>query len=330
MSRITRRQMSGLLTATATGALTIKAPAVWSQANMTKIRAGVVPVLDAGAFIAAQAQGYFAAERLAVEVTPTPGGGPAMAALVANQFQFAMSTITTIIAGASEGVDLRIVAPTSIANAPPNDYTSILVRKDGSVRSGSDTAGKIGASHLLQNLLWICLRMWVDQTGGNSAKNSIIEVRFPQQADALLQGRVDYVASIEPFMSAQVQANPDKLEIISGLCGGMMPGTVVAAFAATQTYIDRNKEIVQAFARAHRKGAEWCEGNKGNTDHIELIAKFTQLPPERLRTMLAWPSYPQGVDAANLDRIAEGMKRYGMLNSAPKAESYLYETARAI
>ena len=49
---------------------------------------------------------------------------------------------------------------------------------------------------------------------------------------------------------------------------------------------------------------------------------------DRLRALLAWPSYPRGVDTANLDRIAEGMKRYGMLTSVPKAESYLYETGR--
>lgn len=329
MASITRRQASRLIAGTATGGYLLKAPAVWSQANVTKIRVGVVPVMDAGAFIAAQAQGYFAAERLEIEVTPTPGGGPAMAAVVANQFQLAMSTITTMIAGVAEGVDLRVVAPTTIANAPPNDYTSILVRKDGSIRSGTDTAGKIGASHLLQNLLWICQRMWVDQTGGDSTKTQIIEVRFPQQADALLQKRVDYVASIEPFMSAQIQANPDKLEIISGLCGGMMPGTLVAAFAATQSYIDRNKEVVHAFVRAHRKGAAWCEANKGNASHVDLIAKFTQLPPERLRSLIAWPSYPQTVDTANLDRIAAGMKRYGMLTAVPDAAGYLYETARA-
>lgn len=323
-----RRVATKLIAAAASGGTILKAPAVWSQANVTKIRVGVVPVLDAGAFIAAQAQGYFAAERLEIEVTPTPGGGPAMAAVVADQFQLAMSTITTMIAGVAEGVDLRIVAPTSIAKAPPNDYSGIMVRRDGSVRSGADVNGKTGASHLLQNLLWICLRAWVDATGGDSAKNPIIEVRFPQQADALMQGRVDYVASIEPFMSAQVQANPDKLELVSGLCGRMMPNTVVAAFAATQTYIDRNKEIINAFARAHKKGAAWCEQNKGNTAHIELIAKFTQLQPERLRGLLAWPEYPQGIDAAILDRIAQGMTRYGMLTSIPAASSYLHETAR--
>ena len=53
----------------------LSAPAVWAQSTMTNLRVGVVPVLDAGAFFIAQANGYFAKERLDVAVTPTPGGG---------------------------------------------------------------------------------------------------------------------------------------------------------------------------------------------------------------------------------------------------------------
>ena len=327
MATISRRTATGLIAGTAAAGFTLKAPSVWSQANITKIKAGVVPVMDAGGFFAAQTQGFFAAERLEVETVPTPGGGPSMAALVANQFQVAMSTVTTMIQGVDEGVDLRIVSAASAAKPPPDDPSNIMVRK-GTIKTGADTAGKVGASHLLQNLLFVCLRLWIDRTGGDSTKANIIEVRFPQQADALLQGRVDFVASNEPFTSAQVAANPDKLEVISGLVGSMMPNSIVAAFAATQDYIDKNKEVVQAFARANKKGAEWCEANKGNTALIDLMAKFTQLPPERLRAVRGWPTFATKVDVQNMDQISAAMKKYGMLQTLTPAEKFVYGTAR--
>lgn len=326
MSTITRRKaiIAGGAAATALG---IKAPAVWSQANMTKITAGIVPVMDAGGFFAAQSQGFFAAERLEVSVATTPGGGPSMAAVASGQWQMAMSTVTTMIQGVEEGVDFRMISPVSAANPPPNDSTGIMVRK-GTIKSGADTAGKTGASHLLQNLLWICMRMWIDKTGGDSSKVNIIEVRFPQQADALLQGRIDFVATGEPFTSAQLAANPDKLEVISGNVGTMMPGTVIAAFASTQSYIDKNKELIQAFVRAHRKGQEWCEANKGNDTLIKLLAGFTQLPPERLKAVKGWPTFAIRIDPANMDQVSEAMKRYGMLKTITPAVKYVHETAR--
>ena len=327
MTLISRRTATGLIAGTAAAGVALASPAVWSQANITKIKVGVVPVMDAGGFFAAQTQGFFAAERLEVESVPTPGGGPSMAALVANQFQLAMSTVTTMIQGVDEGVDLRIVSAVSAAKPAPDDPSGIMVRK-GVIKTGADTIGKVGASHLLQNLLFVCLRLWIDRTGGDSAKSSIIEVRFPQQADALLQGRVDFVASNEPFTSAQVAANPDKLEVISGLVGTMMPNSIVAAFAATQDYIDKNKEIVRAFARANRKGAEWCESNKGNPALIELMAKFTQLPPERLRAVRGWPSFATRVDLENINQISAAMKKYGMIQTVTPADKYVFETAR--
>jgi NitT/TauT family transport system substrate-binding protein len=328
MTIISRRGAAKLIAGTAAMSCGINAPAVWAQSNITKLRVGVVPVLDAGAFFIAQAKGHFAKERLEIEVTPTPGGGPSIAALVANQFQFAMSTVTTMISGVAEGIDMKLVTGVSGARPYPNDYSAILVRRDSGIKSGKDTVGKTGASHLLQNLPWICTRMWIDSTGGDSSKVSIIEVQFPQQQDALLGGRIDFAATNEPFMSAAIQQSPDKLEIVSGLMGTMLPNTIVAAFAATQDYIGKNKAVVEAFVRAYAQGAEWAQQNKNNPELVELVAKFTKLPPERLRALMAWPDYIRAIDASTLDRIAKAMQHYGSLKTVPDTAAMIHETAR--
>ena len=328
MTTISRRKATTLLGGgLAFAGLGIKAPAVWGQSNMTKLRVGVVPVLDAGAFFIAQAQDYFGKERLEVTATPTPGGGPSRAALVAGQLQLSMSTVTTMIHGQQEGLDLKIVSGVSGARPFPNDYSAVMVRKDSGIKTGKDTIGKTGASHLLQNLPWVCTKLWIDTTGGDSSKANIIEVHFPQQEDALLGGRVDYIATNEPFMSAIMLAHSDKLEIVSGLMGTMLPNTVVAAFAASGDYIAKNKEAIEAFARAYQKAADWAQANKGNPDMIESIAKFTKLPPERLKALIAWPEFIKNVDPANLDRIAKAMKRYDALKEVPDTKALVYQTA---
>ncbi len=330
MAKLSRRDATRLLTggAAALGA-GLAAPAVWGQSAVTKLRIGLVPVLDAGGFFIAQAQGHFAKERLEIEVTPTPGGGPSIAALVAGQFQFAMSTVTTMISAAAEGLDLKLVTAVSGAKPAPQDYSGILVRKDSGIKTGKDVVGKTGASHLLQNLPWVCTRLWIDNTGGDSSKAKIIEVQFPQQQDALLANRVDYAASNEPFMSAALLAAPDRLEMVSGLMGTMLPNTIVAAFAASSDYIDKNKAVVDSFVGAYSRGAEWAQANKNSPELIEQVAKFTRLAPERLRSLIAWPDYPRVIDPANLDRIAQAMKRYGSLTTVPDANGLIYSTARA-
>jgi NitT/TauT family transport system substrate-binding protein len=328
MAGISRRQATKLFGAGLAG-LGVSTPAVWAQSNLTKLRVGVVPVLDAGAFFIAQANGFFAKERLEIAVTPTPGGGPSMAALVAGQLQISMSTVTTMIQSRQEGLDLKIISGISGSRPFPNDYSAVMVRKDAGIKTGKDVAGKTGASHLLQNLPWVCTRLWIDNTGGDSSKANIIEVHFPQQEDALLGGRVDYVATNEPFMSATISTHGDKLEIVSGLMGTMLPNTIVAAFAATGDYIAKNAEIVEAFCRAYQSAADWAQANKKSPEMIEPIATFTKLPPERLKALMAWPEFIKTVDPANLDRIGEAMKRYGALKDLPDSKALLYKTASA-
>jgi NitT/TauT family transport system substrate-binding protein len=327
MSSISRRKATRLLGAGLAAGFGIKAPAVWAQSNMTKLRVGVVPVLDAGAFFVAQAQDYFAKERLDISVSPTPGGGPSMAALVAGQLQISMSTVTTMIQSQQEGLDLKIVSGISSAKPFPNDYSAVMVRKGSGIKSGKDTVGKTGASHLLQNLPWVCTRLWIDSTGGDSSKANIIEVHFPQQEDALLGSRVDFIATNEPFMSAIMLAHSDKVEIVSGLMGTMLPNTVVAAFAASGDYIGKNKDVIEAFARAYQKAADWAQANKGSPDMIEAVAKFTKLSPERLKALIAWPEFIKNIDPANLDRIAKAMRRYDALKDVPDTRALIYQTA---
>ena len=328
MTKVTRRQAAKLLGGGLTAAgLGFPMPAVWAQSNMTKLRVGVVPVLDAGAFFIAQANGHFAKERLEISVTPTPGGGPSMAALVAGDLQISMSTVTTMLQSQEEGLNLKIVSGISGSRPYPNDYSAVMVRKDAGIKTGKDVAGKTGGSHLLQNLPWVCLRLWIDKTGGDSSKARIIEVHFPQQEDALLSGRIDYVATNEPFMSASMLAHSDKLEIVSGLMGTMLPNTIVAAFAASGDYIDKNKDTVAAFTRAYQSAADWAQAHKKAPEMIAPIATFTKLPQERLKALMAWPEFIKAVDPANLDRIGEAMMRYGALKKKPDSKALLYKTA---
>jgi NitT/TauT family transport system substrate-binding protein len=328
MTRISRRQATKLLGGGLAG-VGVSAPAVWAQSNMTPLRVGVVPVLDAGAFFIAQAHGYFAKERLEITITPTPGGGPSMAALVAGQLRISMSTVTTMIQSQQEGLNLMIVSGVSGSRPFPNDYSAVMVRKDAGIKTGKDVTGKTGASHLLQNLPWVCTRLWIDNTGGDSSKANIIEVHFPQQEDALLSGRVDYVATNEPFMSATISTHSDKLEIVSGLMGTMLPNTIVAAFAVTGDYLEKNKDVVEAFCRAYQSAADWAQANKKSPEMIEPIATFTKLPQERLKALMAWPEFIKTVDPGNLDRIGEAMKRYGALKDTLDSKALIYKTALA-
>jgi NitT/TauT family transport system substrate-binding protein len=318
------------LGAAATAATGLKAPAVWAQSNMTKMRAGFVPILDSAGLYAALDQGYFKAERLDVEATPTPGGGPSLSAVAAGQFQTGMATVTSVILGAAQGIDFRIITGVDgVGSGPPNDSMALLVRKGSGIKTGADLTGKRVAVQLLNNLPWLCTRMWIDKHGGDSAKVNLVEIHFPQMADALLGGRVDMIATIEPFLSATLDASGDKLDLVAWLISDVLPNSIIATFNCTQDYIDKNKEAVAAFARAYDKGVDWVRKNKDSKEFEKLVGKYTKLPASRIRGMKGWPLFPTTVDPANLDRISAAMKHYGILPQPPDSKALIYQTARA-
>src|SRR2546425_9287327 len=55
----------------------------------SKLRIGVVPVIDMAPFFAALKLGYFDAENIEVDTTPAPGGAAIHPALAAGQFEAA-------------------------------------------------------------------------------------------------------------------------------------------------------------------------------------------------------------------------------------------------
>ena len=142
MSRISRRELSSALAGgLAVAGLSVKAPAVWAQSNMPKIKAAFPPVLDATIFHVGAAKGMFAAERVEVELIPSPGGVATMSAVAADEFQVGIATVTALILGAVEGLNFQIVVPTSfVGSGPPEDLGGLLIsqRKRHDQRSCAD------------------------------------------------------------------------------------------------------------------------------------------------------------------------------------------------
>ena len=68
MTMFSRRSVSKTLAGgLAAASLSVKAPAVWAQSNMPKVKAAFPPVLDAAIFHVGKAKGMYAAERIEVE-----------------------------------------------------------------------------------------------------------------------------------------------------------------------------------------------------------------------------------------------------------------------
>ena len=121
--------------------------------------------------------------------------------------QLATSNIVTLILAANQGIGFQIVTGgAGVGTGVPNEMCALMARKGSGLGSGASFAGRRVAVNTRNNINWLALRMFVDGRGGHSDRVNILEIPFPQMADALLNDRVDAATINEPYATAAMEA----------------------------------------------------------------------------------------------------------------------------
>ena len=326
---ITRRRALSLMGNIGVGvasAVGIGMPSVIAQTT-TRLRVGLIPVIDIAPFHAALKLGYFQAEGIEIDSTPAPGGAAILPALAAGQFDIAFSNTVSILLGAQEGIEFRFITGTCLNAQQSPDVLGLYARKDSNIRSAKDLVGKRISSNTRNNIIWLRIRAWLDKHGVDPASANIVEVPFPQAADALLGGQIDAASLYEPFMTSALELHGDKLVHLGWPFGETSQGSLISQFAAMREYIDKNPAVIERFARAQAKGVDWVNRNRGSKELEEIIAGYTRIPPERQRKMV-FCAFDANLDPAKVQEIADLMKKHGIGGRVPPVEQVIYKTAR--
>ena len=304
-------------------ALGLAAGAAQAQAPI-KLRVSTIPIIDTAPLQVGIAKGFFEAEGLSIDTTPTAGGAAGLPALAAGQVQISFSNIISIVLGAKQGLGFEIITAGSNTGATVPDLAGLVAKKGTSFKTGKDLEGKRVAVNTRNNIIWLYARAWVKATGGDPDKVTYLEVPFPQMIDAVKGDRVDAAFVVEPFMSAGVKS--DAVSIFAWPYNTVQKRVPVAQYVATKTFIQQNPDTIERFARAYNKAVDWTNQNQGNEEWTKIISGYTRMAPEQLKG-LALPPYEKTVDAAGINEVVELMRRNGMIEGAFDAKALIYRTA---
>jgi NitT/TauT family transport system substrate-binding protein len=317
--RVSRR------TALSAAAATLAAPRINAQ-TVTRLRVGIIPVVDIAPLHAAIRQNYFAAEGLEIDTSPAPGGAALLPALAAGTFQIGFSNIVSILLGIQEGIEFRFLAGSVRSGERPPDINGLVVRKGSGLATGKDFEGKRLASNTRANIIWLRGVAWVAKTGGDWRRVNMVEVPFPQMADALVNSQIDGALINEPFLSNALATMGDRIERIAWTISETAPGSSIAQYAAMRDWLSRNGETAEKFARALYRGVDWVEANRGPAVD-ELISSYTRIPVERLRT-LGMPVFEKAIPPASIEEVHRAMGEFGIGGRLPPARELLFRTAQ--
>lgn len=315
-----RRTATAAIAATALG-LTVR-PA---SAQNTRIRVSTIPIIDVAPLHVAIQKGFFAAEGIEVDTTPTQGGAAGIPALAAGQVQIAFSNVISMILGSKQGLGFELIAAGSNTGDAPPDLAAIVAKKGSSFRTGKDLEGKRLAVNTRNNIIWLYARAWVKATGGNPDAVTYLEVPFPQMIDAVRGDRVDAAFVVEPFLSAGLAGD---LQLVGWPYNTVQKRIPVAQYAASKTYIAQNPQLIERWVRAYNQGVDWTNANRGKEELAKIIASYTRMAPEQIMK-LALPPYEKTVDPAALAPVVDLMRSNGMLDGPFDINAMLYRTITA-
>jgi len=308
-SRVSRRtSIAGMTGAVASAALPRRA-----RAETAPLRIALVPIWDVAPYYAAEQQGYFTAENIAVTQQIVRGGAAAIPALVGGSFDMVYANGTSIVTAITKGIDLRIILEGAPIGSGPPDPGALLKRKGEPLKTGKDLEGKIVGVNALRDVQWMFVTAWIKETGGDPDKVQIIEVPLPSMVDTLKAKRVDAALVLDPFMTMGL-ADP-AIELLDWALSRVYAGGPVGFFTITPELAARRPNDVRAFMRAYKRGAAWVNANTGKEPFIKLIAGFTGITPELVGQMKPVPAHADIVPSG-LSHLTALMTQTGLLTTS--------------
>lgn len=267
-----------------------------AAADAAPLRAGMLPIADTAGFYAAQAQGYFTAENLAVTGERIQGGAAAIPALLGGSLDVVYANSISTAEAIERGLDLRIILEGTPVGKTPPDPAALLKRKGEPIRTGKDLEGKVAGVNAIRDFQWMIVRAWVKATGGDPDKVQYIEIPLPAMNDSIKAKRIDTALVIDPFMTTGL-ADP-ALELLAWPMSRVFAGGATSFYVVSGQLADQRPADVRSFMRAFRKGVNWCNANLGKDSFVELIASYTGLKPEIIREMRMIPVHADVVPSS--------------------------------
>ena len=305
------------------GALAIMGlPAAMAAEPPTLLRVSLVPIYSVAPHFAAEAQGYFASEGIAVTTQPIQGGVVGIPGLMSGSIDILYTNTVSVLTAIERGIDIRIISEATRVPAAPPEGLGMFKRKGDKITTGKDLEGKVTAINARFTLQWLSLSRWIKRTGGDIGKITFREIPVPSMNDALKNKQVDVAFLMDPYKTLAM--DDPNLELFASPSTSVIPGLSTAVWVVSGKMADSKPELVRAYLRAFRKGGQWVNANIGKDAYFKLVAGFTKMDPARLAKMPVVPQEMEiGTDAIN--GIGEAMREFDLLKTKVDVTSKIFK-----
>ncbi|MEU9187514.1 ABC transporter substrate-binding protein [Streptomyces sp. NPDC048484] len=273
----------------------------------TRVKVGIIPIVDVAPLYLGQKKGFFGSRGIELEMVSAQGGAAIIPGVVSGQFQFGFSNTTSLMVAQVKGVPVKSVVNGAASNGKVGgDVTGVGVRKDSSIKSAEDLAGRTVAVNTLRNIGDTTVRESVRAAGGDPAEVKFVEIPFDQMPAALDDGRVDAAWMGEPAMTI---AKAQGVRVVASPFAETDPKLTVATYFTSAKLEKQDPDLVKKFTEAMTESLRYATGHPDEARQV--LTTYTKISGDVLKK-LTLPSWPPDVDKASLEKLASLGERDGL------------------
>lgn len=285
----------------------------------TTLRVATIPIADLGAYFYAIDQGIFAEHGLDVQNTEAAGGAAAISAMVGGEVDLAYTNNVSVLQTAVEGLPITIACGAN-ENVPEGESDMAAFAASPDIESPQDLVGQTVATNALNNINHLYARVFLRENGVDPDQVEYVEVPFPEQPAALLEGRIQATLIPEPFKTQLLEEGATNLGFAYRV--GEDDRTAIASFVASPQFAQENADAIQRFCEALGVAIEEIE-QEGNRDaFLDAVANNTALERDRIED-ITLSTYTTEVPREELEEMAQYMVEEGLIEEVPDIDALL-------
>jgi ABC-type nitrate/sulfonate/bicarbonate transport system substrate-binding protein len=316
---MTRRTALGLVLGATVGAGTLAAFGAASAQDLTTVRVERSPVGQFQGLYIADELGYFKERGIKVEINVGASPDGALAQLMSNQKDVAMTGAAPLTAAVANG--MPVVAVLNAQDQNPTPTFGLMVKADSPFKSLADLEGKKIGLPGIASPQGTALLLALEAAGMTRGDVELVNLPFPGVLAAIEAGTVDAGVPIGLFYTLAVQQGYQEFHEVFD---NAVQNSPAVFFAANKAWADQNADLLKRFNEAMTLAYEYANANPDKVREID--GQRTQLPKEFIATREIQP-FEAGFDAVAWAKEAEGYAKFGFISRIPEPSEYIWEHA---
>jgi NitT/TauT family transport system substrate-binding protein len=303
-----------LLTATGIASGQSNAP---SRAQLTEFKLGVFPAADYTPLFVGLKRGIFKKHGLDIKIQYIFTGSGLMAAVTSGQVDAGTNSVPAGVTAIANGLPIKLVVQTSIT--PKKGYINVLVKKDSSIRTYADLAGKTVATINLQGQFHLLLKNAIEKAGGGDF--NAVPMSPADEPAALESGRLDAIVMQDPTLTLAKQQYPAfrSLGNPTSKLGFPLPS---AGFYSSNATIEKKPAAIKQFVAALKEAIALSAKNEKLARRV--VPKFTGMTTATAK-LVTLPIFDSRVSPGSIGPMLLLMKKYGWIENQPSFNSIVWQ-----